>query len=164
MWLNFTMLLKEMKLHFTDTCLQKTITRFLLLWNSISYQKTRRNYYSPTLYSQISENIRTVRWSDTSWYLISQVQYLPTALLTFTFPKLRPAYDLMHSTTWCSKHCYFYVHACQCSIICDPLTEYSGKLSIISVLHKVWFKHHLNDCLKERGRIGLFKLVMVSYQ
>ena len=50
------------------------------------------------------------------------------------------------------------------SIICDPPTEYSGKLSIVSVLHKVCFKHHPNDYLKERGRIDLFILVMVSYQ
>ena len=41
--------------------------------------------------------------------------------------------------------------------------EYSGKLSIVSVLDNVCFKHHFNDCLKESGRIGLFELVMVSY-
>ena len=56
------------------------------------------------------------------------------------------------------------MHIRQCSVICDGSAEYGGKLSIASVLYKVCFKHHSNDCLKESGRIGLFKLVMVSYQ
>ena len=56
---------------------------------------------------------------------------------------------------------YFYMHVCQCSIICDGTAKYGWKLSIVSVLYKVCFKHHFNDCLKESGRIGLFKLVMV---
>ena len=49
-------------------------------------------------------------------------------------------------------------------VICDRIAEYCGKLSIVSVLYKVCFRHHFNDCLKESGRIGLLKLVMVSYQ
>ena len=51
-----------------------------------------------------------------------------------------------------------------CSVVCDASIEYGGKLTIVSVLHNVCFKHHFNDCLQESGRIGLFKLVMVSYQ
>ena len=88
--------------------------------------------------------IRTVRRSDTSWYLTSQVQYPPTALLTFTFyvhvSLITSSIWLLHSTT--------YVHVPQCSIVCDPSTEYSEKLSIISVL--LWFVHHLNNCFKKK--------------
>ena len=50
-----------------------------------------------------------------------------------------------HSTTWCSRYCSFYVHVRQCSITCDATIEYGGKLSIVSVLHKICFKHHFND-------------------
>ena len=78
-------------------------------------------------------------------------------VLHMTWPTVQ--LDAQSVTSTC-----MYANVCQCRVICDGSAEYGGKLSIVSVIYKVCFKHHFNDCLKESGRISLFKLVMASYQ
>ena len=123
--------------------------------------------YYPTFYSQILANAdcQTIRYQ-----LISDYSG-PISSYRFAYVHILRSRSVIASRIWLGAQYHLMLkalllqRACnQCGIICDASTEYSGKLSIVSVLHKVWFKHHLNDSLKERGRIDLFKLVMVSYQ
>ena len=101
--------------------------------------------------------IRLIRWSDTSWYLTSQVQYPPSALLiefsmllAFTFPKLRPIYIrlgaqyhmMLKTLLVLSAHTPMQHH-----MWC--VNRVRGKQTIVSVPHKVCLKSQFNDCLKE---------------